>query len=280
MGQRDQVLQQQCAGTTVVHVIGDGQGDLGRPGRGIVALVTAATDQLTVHHGEQRGVVRRGLTTEPARLPFGRTRIQAEETQVETVWGQLLVHLPHRIEVLRPRRPDLDRGAVSQQSVHPGLGVCAHCALPGSATADDAELIRITGHRDDGLPGTRSADPCPRRPAARSRSQGIPAAVIDPTRRSSCCMKVAFGWRPRSCMRARCCRGSPPQCLVDVDALVAGGERRPASFSCTITVPAGHVSQATNRAMAEMARFTNVRHEPTPADRDRGCRLRPPRRHR
>ena len=59
-GQRDQMLQQEHADTAVVHVIGDRKGDLGRPGRGIVALVAAAADQLAVQQGEQRGVVRRG----------------------------------------------------------------------------------------------------------------------------------------------------------------------------------------------------------------------------
>ncbi len=129
-GQRDQVLHQQHADAAVVHVIGDRKGDLGRPGRGIVTLVTAAADQLAVHQGEQRGVVRRGLAAEPARLPSGRARAHAEETQVQTVRGQLLVHVPHRVEVVGPGGPDLDRGAVGQQGVHTGLGVCAHVALP------------------------------------------------------------------------------------------------------------------------------------------------------
>ena len=130
-GQRDQVLQQQHADAAVVHVIGDREGDLGRAGPGsVVALVAAAADQLAVHHGEQRGVVRRGLAAEPARLPFGRARAHAEKAQVQTVRGQLLVHLPHRVEVLRPRGPDLDRAAVGQQSVNAGLGVCAHIAPP------------------------------------------------------------------------------------------------------------------------------------------------------
>ena len=127
-GQRDQVLHQQHADAAVVHVIGDRKGDLGRPGRGSVALVAAAADQLAVQHGEQRGVVRRGLTADPARLPFGRARAHAEEAQVQTVRGQLLVHLPHRVEVVGPRGPDLDRGAVVQQSVNIRLGVCAHIA--------------------------------------------------------------------------------------------------------------------------------------------------------
>jgi hypothetical protein len=129
-GQRDQVFQQQHADAAVVHVIGDRKGDLGRLGRGIVTLVTAAADQLAAQQGEQRGVVRRGLTAEPARLPLGRARAHAEEAQVETVRGQLLVHIPHRVQILRPGGPDLNRGAVGQQSVNTGPGVCAHVALP------------------------------------------------------------------------------------------------------------------------------------------------------
>ena len=69
-GQRDQVLQQQCADTTAVHVIGDRHCELSRRGRGIVALVTAAADQLTVQLGKQRGVIRRGLTAEPGAPPI------------------------------------------------------------------------------------------------------------------------------------------------------------------------------------------------------------------
>ena len=119
------------------------------------------------------------------------------------------MQVPHRVEVVRPGGPDLDRGAVGQQAVHTGLGVCAHVALPGPATAGDAELPRTAGHRDDGLPGAPSADPCP--PAASSSfivTKAYPA-VIDPTRRSSSCMRVAFGWKPQSCARARCWQGKP-----------------------------------------------------------------------
>ena len=85
--ERDQVLHQERADTAVVHVIGDRKGDLGRPGREIVALVAAAADQPAVQQGEQRGVVRRGRTADPARLPHGRARAHAEEAQVETVRG-------------------------------------------------------------------------------------------------------------------------------------------------------------------------------------------------
>ena len=137
--QRDQVLKQEHADAPVVHVISDRKGDLGRLGRGVLALVTAAADHLAIHQGEQRGVVRRGRTAEPERLLSGRARAHAEEAQVETVGRQLLVHVPHRVEVVRPRGPDLDRGAVGQQSVDPGFGVCAHIA-PGSVTADHAVL--------------------------------------------------------------------------------------------------------------------------------------------
>ena len=129
-GQRDQVLQQQHADAAVLHVIGDREGDLGRSGRGVVALVGAAADHLAVQQGEQRGVVRCWLAAYPACLPFGRTQAHAEEAQVEIVRGELFVHVPHRVEVLRPRGPDLDRAAVGQQSVNVRLGTFAHIGPP------------------------------------------------------------------------------------------------------------------------------------------------------
>ena len=42
----------------------------------------------------------------------------------------------------------------------------------------------------------------------------------------------------------------------------------------------GGVTAAVPRPVSPVKRFTNVGHGPTPADRDRGCRPRPPRRHR
>ena len=60
----------------------------------------------------------------------------------------------------------------------------------------------------------------------------------------------------------------------------AHGERRPAPVSCTITSSAGPAARPPTGSRPEGASFTSVRHGPTPADRDRGCRLRPPRRHR
>ncbi len=153
--ERDQVFHQEHADTAVVHVIGDRKGDLGRARRGIVALVAAAADQLAVQQGEQRGVVRRGRTADPARLPFGRTRAHAEEAQVETVRGQLLVHVPHRVEVVRAGGPDLDSGAIGQQGVHAGLGVHAHVASPfprllRRLTMPNLPALRAIGSRSTG----------------------------------------------------------------------------------------------------------------------------------
>ena len=129
--QRDQVLQQQHADAAVMQVIGDRERDLRGPGPGAGLLVGAAADHLTVQHGQQRRVIRPGLAAYPARLPLGRQRAHAEKPQVQIVRGHLGVHVPHRVEVIRPRRPDLDRGAVAQQSVSAVLRVNAHAALPG-----------------------------------------------------------------------------------------------------------------------------------------------------
>ena len=134
-GQRDQVLQQQHADAAVMHVIGDREGDLRGPGPGAVVLVGAAADHLPVQHGQQRRVVRSGLAAYPARLPLGRERAHAEEAQVQVVRGHLGVHVPHRVEVIGPRGPDLDRGAVGQQRVSccPARGhSCRRPRPPGS----------------------------------------------------------------------------------------------------------------------------------------------------
>ena len=129
-GHRDQVLQQQHADAAVMHVIGDREGDLRRPGPGPGPLVGAAADHLPVQHRQQRRVVRPGLAAYPARLLLGRERAHAEEPQIQVVRGHLGVHVPHRVEVLGPRGPDLDRGAVGQQSVTAVLRVDAHAVLP------------------------------------------------------------------------------------------------------------------------------------------------------
>ena len=128
--QRDQVLQEQHADAAVLQVIGDRERDLRGPGPSTGLLVGAAADHLAVQHGQQRRVVRPGLAAYPACLPLGNQRTQAEEAQVQVVRGHLGVHVPHRVEVIGPRGPDLDRDAVDQQSVSAVLRVCAHAALP------------------------------------------------------------------------------------------------------------------------------------------------------
>jgi hypothetical protein len=126
-GQRDQVLEQQRADTAVVHVIGDRHGDLGRPGP-VSQFVGAASHHFAIQHGQQRGMIRTGIAAYPAGLLLGRGRAHAEKAQVKVVRGHPGVQLPHRGEVLRPRGPDLDRGAVGQQSIDAGPGSCAHFA--------------------------------------------------------------------------------------------------------------------------------------------------------
>ena len=141
------MLQQQHADAALMQVIGDREGDLRRPGAGAGLLVGAAADHLAVQHGQQRRVVRRGLAAYPARLLLGNQRAHAEKAQVQVVRGHLGVHVPHRVEVIGPRRPDLDRGAVAQQRVNAVLRVHAHAALPVLPPARHArDLVRIIGY--------------------------------------------------------------------------------------------------------------------------------------
>ena len=146
-GQRDQVLEQQHADAAVMQVIGDREGDFRGHGPGAGLLIGAAADYLPVQHGQQRRVVRPGLAAYPARLLLGHQRAHAEEAQVQVVRGHLGVHVPHRVEVLGPRGPDLDRGAVAQQSVSAVLRVYAHAALPGlTAGSPHRDPVRIIGY--------------------------------------------------------------------------------------------------------------------------------------
>ena len=163
-GQRDQVLQQQRANAAAVHLVGDRHGDLSGPGAIAENLIAAASDHFPAQHSQQRGVIRCRLTADPARLLLGRKRADAEETQIEIVRGHPGVHVPHRLEVARPRGPDLDRRAVGQQSVGAGLGPCAHVALPGISVLPQGLFSRSlicrrgqqTGPRC-GVPRTRSS---------------------------------------------------------------------------------------------------------------------------
>ena len=116
-GQRDHMLQQQHADAALVHVIGDRHGDLRGPGVLIATLKGAAADHFAVQEGQQRRVVRRGLPADPAGFLLGRELAGAEEPQIQVVRGHAGVHVPHRVVVLLPRGPDLDRGAVSQQGI-------------------------------------------------------------------------------------------------------------------------------------------------------------------
>ena len=131
-GHRDQVLKQQHADAAVMQVIGDREGYFRGPGPGAGLLVGTAANQFPVQDGQQRRVVRSGLAAYPARLLLGHHGAHAEKAQVQVVRGHLGVHVPHRVEVIRPCGPDLDRGAVGQQSVSAVLRVDIHAvpALP------------------------------------------------------------------------------------------------------------------------------------------------------
>ena len=131
---------------------------------------------------------------------------------------------------------------------------------PGSRSSP-VSRVRAPGHESlTGLTGDRTARAHmvrndrqePRLPSARATAQRRPRR-FGPGRGAG---------HPRQ-VTVRRHRRPPPRARLRHDHVL----RRPRS-------------QATNRVMAERASFTNVRHGPTPADRDRGCRLWPPGRHR
>ena len=149
-GQRNHVLQQQRADAAIVHVVGDRHSDLGGPGAIAENLVAAAADNLSVQHSQQRGVVRCGLTAYSPCLPLGRGRAHPEETQIKIARGHLGVHVTHRVEVAGLCGANLDRSAVSQQSVGTGLGLSAHVTLPDLAVrraSRRAQLSVLNGTR-------------------------------------------------------------------------------------------------------------------------------------
>jgi hypothetical protein len=128
------VVEQQRGDAAAVHVIDDGEGDLGHAwlaGR----LVAGNPDELGAEPGEQRAVLTVRRPADAAGLAVGRGRADAEKAQVDVVRRHLSVHLPDRLLVLRPGRRDQDRGAVGEQrvdavrrGVRRGLGLCGHRA--------------------------------------------------------------------------------------------------------------------------------------------------------
>jgi len=93
--------------------------DLGRARRA-GEFAARHAGQLTVEPGEQRRVIRAGLTADPARLALGVERAEAEQAQVRVLRRQRGVHLPHRDLILRRGQADLDGTAVCKQSEHRG----------------------------------------------------------------------------------------------------------------------------------------------------------------
>ena len=120
------MLKQQRADTALVHVVGDRQGDLRCPQPLVHYLIAGAADHLPVQHGQQPGMVRRRLAAYPLCLLLGRGPVDGEEAQVEVLPGHRGVHVPHRIEIAGPRRPDRDSGPVGQQGVATRPGVLTH----------------------------------------------------------------------------------------------------------------------------------------------------------
>jgi len=91
-------------------------------------LIAAAAGYLAVQDGEQHRVVRPGFAAYPAGLPLGRGRTNAKETQIQVIRRYPETHLPYRVEIAGLRTPDLNRGAVGQQSESAVPGRCADAA--------------------------------------------------------------------------------------------------------------------------------------------------------
>ena len=106
--ERHQMLEQQGGDPPPVHVVGDGEGDLGQARRA-GGLVAGQADHPRAEQREQGGMVGVGRTADPPCLLLARPLAQAEEAQVEVVRGHVLVEARHRVEVVRTGRPDLER---------------------------------------------------------------------------------------------------------------------------------------------------------------------------
>ena len=87
-GGRDQVLEQERRDTSVVHVLGDRERDLGAHRRSLLVggdVVAGDAHHLAGRQREQRDPARRARPADPLRLVFGRQRAEAEETEVGVV---------------------------------------------------------------------------------------------------------------------------------------------------------------------------------------------------
>ena len=109
------MLEQQGGDPPPVHVVGDGEGDLGQAGRA-GELVAGQTDHPRAEQREQGGMAGVGRA-DPPRLLLARPLAQAEEAQIEVVRGHVLVESRHRVEVVRTGLPDLSGRPVGEQRI-------------------------------------------------------------------------------------------------------------------------------------------------------------------
>jgi hypothetical protein len=87
-GGRDQMLEQERRDTTVVHVLGDRERDLGARRRSLLVggdVIAGDARHLAGRQREQRNPALRARPADPLRLVFGRQRAEAEEPQVDVV---------------------------------------------------------------------------------------------------------------------------------------------------------------------------------------------------
>ena len=117
-GGRPEVLEQQRANTSPVHIVGHGQGDLGRALP--EDLIAPHADELSASQGEERQMVRSWHAAHPFGLTLGGQLAEAEGAPVLVAGGHRLVHRLNQPEIGWRGGPDLDRRAVRQQRVRAG----------------------------------------------------------------------------------------------------------------------------------------------------------------
>ena len=118
------MLKQQRGDTALVHVVGNGQGNLRRLKAGD-ELVAGHSDQVIVQQAEERPVVRAGLAAHPACFMLRGHPAHAEETEVQVLRRHRLVQPFDNLIVPGIRWPDGHDGAIGQQRIRPpGLREC------------------------------------------------------------------------------------------------------------------------------------------------------------
>ena len=170
------------------------------------------------------------------------------------------MHVPHRIEIVRPCGPDLDRGAVGQQSVGTRPGLCVHVAPRLCRRLTMPHLTRIMSYPRTRPTGDSACVSLP--PGGQQLAHGhedVPGVGHGPDQTVELLHEGGVRLGAAVVREHDAAGGVPPQYLVDVDTRASA----PRARLLHDHVPRRARSQATNRVMAETARFTDVRHGPT-----------------